>query len=1708
MHKKLISLVLAAALLAAPLPQVQLYAAEAAETQSDTQDAAEPESETETENDAQSTEEPEADTELATEADTELMTEADTELTTEADTEPATEAESEDGAETVTETAPEIENDYDYPCPGALEPENTPYDENQDAFTDKLVRRARSTFPAKYDAREEDGGLPAVRNQGSWGACWSFSLLGAMEVSAIRDIGIAADEIDLSERHLAYFGFNTGYDALGNAGSDTMTAEPAEYYLKNGGNDIRGVVRLMNWNGGAGEAEYPYVTGSLPADLKRETAQDAKVYLENAHRYNFAAAIADDTGAVDAEKKEAAIKVVKQMIMDYGAVSWSYYIDAKYANDLTGAYYNDVGGSKTEKTNHAVMAVGWDDSYPKENFREDRQPQNNGAWIIRNSYGENRGDGGYYYISYEDVSLGSGNPVYAFTVCGVSKYDNNYFYGNTAFSSTTIAVRRAAQVFRIKNEHAVREKLTAVSFLIGTSDVDYELQIYKNPDMENGVVANPASGTAMLDTPQKGKTSYAGLHTITLEKPVTLDTDDYVSIVLTFPNTKPSMYFDRSYTSDGGNEKGVHHIAKGRSFYSSDLTSWSDNYNDNRTFRINALTVNCEDIEETPEIKKTDVIESQGFDQLPQILIQWSKCTDVQEYRIYRSEDGGQYELIHTADHSTRAYTDTIPERKPCRYYYKVEAVYSGKTEMSDAVSQTVKGVIDVPKLTLSSYDGYHAVFTWNEISGAEHYELWKISDKGSEDAAERIADLTAAGECAYTIDTDGWELGNYFYKIRAVCGDLQTAWSGACINRNLTWKQNSYYRAYFEWLPIEGAASYKLFHRVNGKAFSATLQKTSAVISMKSDSYRPCDRHEYYIKAYDEAGNEVGAGTSSTIAFEMTPDALSIDSIEYDYAKTAAITWSGGLGAEKVMVYRTKNPLEQGELTAELAKDAAADANGEIYHDTVSKGKTYWYRFVPIAVNTSGDLVEGQTAVSDKVLTHTEPAALDEAQYTGENGVRLAWNAAKGAEGYLVERSDNQNAYAVLAAVEGGDAVTYTDKSVEAGNSYQYRVRSYFTSESGSRESVPTARVFTVDILPEPVGFSAVTELKRDAADKQNNRTRVALSWDAQGNGQSYAVYRSIASDSAPNAYACIAQQITEGHYTDNTAVPGMTYRYKLAAISNGLESDLEQTQAGTITLKPALTALEMPAEHMEIIQDTGQAFKITPKPEHYPYKEELVWSAYDEEKNALEITQKNDTLVINGTDGKEILYIADDGIHAVCASETVRITLAAAIDEIRAECSIFVYHNDFWVSGVKNYTYTGGAITQNLEVYNGNTLLTEGVDYTAAYKNNVKVSVNETDKARKPAVLVKGKGNYAGTQTIYFEILPEPESDAGKIPLIKANVKSIKTVQYQGTAIEPKPIVKIGGKTLAEGTDYTLSYENNQSAGKAAVIINGINGYKGTKKVSFTVNYDIQKDEANLMRVTPDAQDAPYAKGGAKPDLQVYCGSTLLVEGTDYQISYKNNKAVAAASGKKAPTAVITGRGNYKGKIETAFNIVPQDIGALTLTAGDKVYTEKAGGFATSFAITDKDGKKLSAGKDYDKKSVVYTYAETGEPVGKTDLVPQGTKLCITVNATETGAYRGSISGVYRITAYDIRNAKASVEPQTYTGSAIEPHSGTGVKVTYKGCAAELTEGVDYEITGYENNHKTGTAKLYIKGLGDFGGIKTVNFKIRTKIFQWWGK
>ncbi len=72
-----------------------------------------------------------------------------------------------------------------------------------------------------------------------------------------------------------------------------------------------------------------------------------------------------------------------------------------------------------------------------------------------------------------------------------------------------------------------------------------------------------------------------------------------------------------------------------------------------------------------------------------------------------------------------------------------------------------------------------------------------------------------------------------------------------------------------------------------------------------------------------------------------------------------------------------------------------------------------------------------------------------------------------------------------------------------------------------------------------------------------------------------------------------------------------------------------------------------------------------------------------------------------------------------------------------------------DSWVSDIANQTYTGSAITPAPRVVWNDRTLVKGIDYTVAYANNTNVGT--------ATVTITGKGNFAGTVTKKFKIIPK---------------------------------------------------------------------------------------------------------------------------------------------------------------------------------------------------------------------------------------------------------------------------------------------------------------------------------------------------------------
>ena len=404
---------------------------------------------------------------------------------------------------------------------------------------------------------------------------------------------------------------------------------------------------------------------------------------------------------------------------------------------------------------------------------------------------------------------------------------------------------------------------------------------------------------------------------------------------------------------------------------------------------------------------------------------------------------------------------------------------------------------------------------------------------------------------------------------------------------------------------------------------------------------------------------------------------------------------------------------------------------------------------------------------------------------------------------------------------------------------------------------------------------------------------------------------------------------------------------------------------------------------------------------------------------------------------------------------------------------------------SSVKAQTYTGEEICPEITVTDKKTVLIEGTDYEAEYRNNVAVGT--------ATIVLRGLGDYKGEKQITFKI--------NGTPMNKVTVNGMKNLTYEaGKDVYEQDGLQLTFKksktetiTLPEEA-YEVSYTNNTKVGTATVIFTGIpeEGYTGSVKKTFKILANGSMSEAEILY----DQEVSYSKGGAKPAVTVKMGDIKLIPDVDYTVSYKNNTKLHDGAAKSAPTITIKGKGNYKGQAVRTFAIVPKAAGKLTVTAEDVVFSNKKNNYVTKVTIVDTDGKKLAAGTDYDKN---LTYYAGERKIEKNEILPAGTE--ITVKTEGKGSYQEEICTTYRIGEKKFSGVKITIPNQTYTGEEVTLEK-KDLTITYKeGKETRTLTEAEYEITGYQNNVKKGTAKVTIKGLGAYVGTKTVAFKIEAK-------
>ena len=424
-----------------------------------------------------------------------------------------------------------------------------------------------TALPAAYDSRNNQV-ITAVRNQDPYGTCWAFTAINSLEAHAVKKNILELDSADLSELHLVYYTMFPVVDELGGTeGDKTECLIDGTGYLQIGANVQVAYNKLANWGGAVAENTAPYENAGedLPETVDSAYKQDI-IHLQNAYAYSMS----DD------------VESIKQAIIDYGAVGISFYSGTSYYNANTAAYYCPVETG----TNHAVSVIGWNDEYSKDNFNS--TPENDGAWLVKNSWGENWGDNGYFWLSYEDKSLGSN--AYVLLAESADNYDHNYQYDGTVFNDTYdagINSIKIANLFEARANQDGQEEIAAVSFSTTMVNASYSIQLYIEPEEED----NPESGQAALTVPVTGMIGASGYYTVVLDEKAVVEEGQKFAVVITLENDNRTVEF----VSDGdrtisGVIKTTAYAEAGQSFIGINGT-WQDfGESYGRNLRIKAFT--------------------------------------------------------------------------------------------------------------------------------------------------------------------------------------------------------------------------------------------------------------------------------------------------------------------------------------------------------------------------------------------------------------------------------------------------------------------------------------------------------------------------------------------------------------------------------------------------------------------------------------------------------------------------------------------------------------------------------------------------------------------------------------------------------------------------------------------------------------------------------------------------------------------------------------------------------------------------------------------------------------------------------------------------------------------------------------------------------------------------------------------------------------
>lgn len=458
----------------------------------------------------------------------------------------------------------------------------------------KIFQLLKSTITPSYSLEKIIPENVKIRNQMQTNSCWNFAYIGVLESHlGLRDYLSSKSKTiyDFSEKHMNY---STARSAFKN---DVINSYGFSRNLKDGGTLLMCLAYLTNGSGAIPELELPFENSEENIDISEIKNKTISTTLYDANIY--------PVPNTESEKNNL-MNLMKEQISNYGGIYAGIYgaqIISDNYNNQTGAIY--CNNSTSTPINHSVTIIGWDDNYDKNNFNEKCRPTNNGAWIIKNSWGSKQisnllesknnfyntyttecnekgwhsaeeipndallsslqkiwgdkvhideesnsvsleiGKNGYMYISYDDAN------VYKL-LSGIqkasSKKDYYNLYQNDILGASNNIMINDSEIYLanvFKRDINIKEAIDKVSIFTFS---DQTCEIYINPNNSDKSLSNLqkvklATGNTNKITP--------GYHTLEFETPITLTGDTFVIVVkLTNGTNQQYIALESQQTND------------------------------------------------------------------------------------------------------------------------------------------------------------------------------------------------------------------------------------------------------------------------------------------------------------------------------------------------------------------------------------------------------------------------------------------------------------------------------------------------------------------------------------------------------------------------------------------------------------------------------------------------------------------------------------------------------------------------------------------------------------------------------------------------------------------------------------------------------------------------------------------------------------------------------------------------------------------------------------------------------------------------------------------------------------------------------------------------------------------------------------------------------------------------------------------------------